>query len=130
MGDSNLPPGVTGNEYQIAGPDREWDDYRECDSEGFSTQTITDFGTNSLNTAIDHVKVVADSLRLLGGLDEHTRQLTTAVHYIRQALSDVVSADVDGKCPFGSDVSLESYLGVETWECPICRVLHQTEEDR
>lgn len=25
----NYPPGVTGNEYEIAGPDREWSDERE-----------------------------------------------------------------------------------------------------
>ncbi len=24
------PPGVTGNEYQIAGPDRDWEDTRTC----------------------------------------------------------------------------------------------------
>lgn len=28
---SNYPPGVTGNEYEIAGPDREFTDERECD---------------------------------------------------------------------------------------------------
>jgi len=27
---SNLPPGVTGNEYAIGGAEREWDEEREC----------------------------------------------------------------------------------------------------
>lgn len=27
---TNYPPGVTGGEYQIAGPDREWEETREC----------------------------------------------------------------------------------------------------
>lgn len=27
---SNYPPGVTGNEFEIAGPDKEWEIEREC----------------------------------------------------------------------------------------------------
>jgi transcription elongation factor Elf1 len=27
---SNYPPGVTGREYEIAGPDREWEEHRTC----------------------------------------------------------------------------------------------------
>jgi hypothetical protein len=27
---SNYPPGVTGNEYQISGAEREWEEEREC----------------------------------------------------------------------------------------------------
>ena len=28
---SNYPPGVTGNEYEIAGPDSEWEDTHNCE---------------------------------------------------------------------------------------------------
>ena len=28
---SNYPPGVTGNEYQIAGPDSEWEETHYCE---------------------------------------------------------------------------------------------------
>lgn len=28
---SNYPPGVTGNEYAISGPEREWEEDRFCD---------------------------------------------------------------------------------------------------
>ena len=28
---SNYPPGVTGNEYEIAGPDSEWEEELHCD---------------------------------------------------------------------------------------------------
>lgn len=31
---SNYPPGVTGNEYEIAGPDREFTDERDCEGCG------------------------------------------------------------------------------------------------
>lgn len=36
--DSGYPPGVTGNEYEIAGPDKEWEEERTCSNEdcGFS----------------------------------------------------------------------------------------------
>lgn len=37
MSMSNYPPGVTGREYQISGPDREWEDERECEACGKPT---------------------------------------------------------------------------------------------
>ena len=27
---SNYPPGVTGNEFEISGPEREWEEYATC----------------------------------------------------------------------------------------------------
>lgn len=110
---SNLPPGVTGNEYQIAGPDREWDDYRECSSEGFTVRTIDLYGEGLIQKAIE----------MLNG----TGNITVAVSYLRTALSDIETVDVDGECPFGSDVTLQTYHGIESWECPICRTMHETE---
>lgn len=147
---SNYPPGVTGNEYPIAGPDREWDDYRECESEGFSILTITGYGKHRVAEAIEKV---LQTQRAISTLPVHQREsvkdpyrvtpdtgfvradeidlagLTVAVAYLRAALSDIESVDVDGKCPFGGDVTLQTYNGIESWECPVCRETHEKEID-
>lgn len=42
---SNYPPGVTGNEYEIVGPDREFETFRECEScEIVSWVDVTGYG--------------------------------------------------------------------------------------
>jgi hypothetical protein len=42
---SNYPPGVTGNEYEIAGPDREFEDERTCpDCDQVSIVDVTGYG--------------------------------------------------------------------------------------
>jgi hypothetical protein len=37
---SNYPPGVTGSEFQIAGPDREWEVERWCETCQASTSQV------------------------------------------------------------------------------------------
>ena len=39
----NYPPGVTGNEYEIAGPDKEWEEQFVCKSCGFDDVVIKQF---------------------------------------------------------------------------------------
>lgn len=39
---SNYPPGVTGNEYQIAGPDWEQEDHRYCPECGYEVDGTTE----------------------------------------------------------------------------------------
>lgn len=135
--DGSLPPGVTGREYEIAGPDREWDDYRECSSEGFTVLTLTGYGKNQIAQAIEDVLKVQRTITQSSHQDNGVGDifipapdlsgLTVAVSRLRNALSDVQDVDVDGQCPFGGDVTLQVYNGIESWECPACRTLHETE---
>jgi hypothetical protein len=111
---SNLPPGVTGNEYQIAGPDFERDEERICPSEGFSTLTITGYGKERIESVI-------------ALLNEPEPNILVAVHHLRSALGDIWSVDLDGECPFAGDVTVVGYQGTQTWECPVCREVHAEE---
>lgn len=148
---SNLPPGVTGNEYQIAGPDFERDESRECPSEGFTIKTTTGYGEKQIDAALDLILDVQKSLRGLPvrNLDSKTdpyritmsnfvsaeevevaaRRLTAVTAYLRTALSEVETVDVDGECPFAGDVTVQGYNGVVSWECPVCRTTHEEEID-
>ena len=110
----NYPPGVTGNEWQIAGPEREWDETVECDSEGFTVRTISMYGRNQIDNALKE-------------LGEDPLNIHVAIARLRQALSDIETVDVDGKCPFVGDVTLQQYEGESSWECPICREVHMRE---
>jgi hypothetical protein len=113
---SNLPPGVTGNEYQIAGPDHEWDDYRECGQEGFTVRTISLYGQ----------RVLEEVIAVLSG----NGNVMAALHHLRTAMTEIKTIDVDTPCPFGGDVTLERYRGIESWECPVCRTLHEREDEK
>lgn len=117
---SNFPPGVSGNEWQIAGPDHEIDDTRECKSEGVTVKTITDFALLNL----DH------ALEILSGFESKGKPLTSlhaVTAYIQAAKGDVLEGEIVGECPFVGVVTVTYYQGTETWECPVCRTLHENE---
>lgn len=114
---SNLPPGVTGNEYEIAGPDFERDEYRECPMEGTTVRTISGYGMNRLDEAI--------AMLSAGGAN-----LVVVLAHLRSARADIDTIDIDGECPFGGDVTVAGYGGVVSWECPACRTIHEDEMER
>lgn len=120
--DGWLPPGVTGNEFPIAGPDREFDDHRECTSQGFPVKTITDYGVKQIETAIESLRNRDQSDSVLSAIN-----VNAAIARLRDAQSDIRDTDVDGECPFEGDVTIMQYNGIESWECPVCRVVHETE---
>ena len=144
---SNLPPGVTGNEWQIAGADREFDDYRECDQPGIGVKTITLYGENQIKEAIESVLEGARVLRNVPTITQYphdppeppkdyiekddaeivARRLTADVSRLRAALSDIMLADVDKPCTWEGTVTVQVYDGMEQWECPLCRHQHENE---
>lgn len=81
---SNYPPGVTGNEWQIAGP-REWDMSVECSSEGFTAITITGYGQKQIKQAIEDLRGEPN--------------VTLALSRLHAALGDITDTDVDGPVP-------------------------------
>lgn len=111
---SNYPPGVTGNEWQIAGPD-EREMSVECSSEGFTVRTTSMYAENQIKAAIEDIN---SGLRML-----------TAVSRLRQALGDIEVIDIETQCPFVGDVTVFRTDGPWTWECPLCRETHEIEED-
>lgn len=146
---SNLPPGVTGNEWQIAGP-KEWEMSVSCSSEGFTALTVTGYGKNQIAQAIEDV---LQCQRTIATLPVHQREsvkdpyrvtpdtgfvradeidlalLTVAVSRLRNALGDITDVDIDMPCPFEGDVIVYQYDGLPTWECPLCRTEHEIEPE-
>lgn len=111
---SNYPPGVTGNEWQIAGPE-EREVSLACSSEGFTALTITGYGKDQIAQAIEDLSGEPNP--------------TLALSRLHSALSDIADVDIDGPCPFEGDVTVYQTDGPPTWECPLCRTLHEIEED-
>ncbi len=104
----------------IAGPDSERDEERECRSEGFSVSTITNYGKKQIKAVISDLQD-----QLPNGLN-----LNQEVARLQAALNDIEEVDIDGECPFEGDVTVIYYNGVITWECPLCRILHEEESER
>ncbi len=103
---SNYPPGVSGFEYQIAGPLSEVDDTREvpeCERfESLVMRTVTRYGTYPLGAI---------------------RTTTKSARRFRRVLGKV--------CTFeGGEVAgiLEDHVWFE-WECPSCGSTNSTEQE-
>lgn len=136
--DGSLPPGVTGNEYQIAGPDWEGDIEVQCDGDGFNTMTVTGYHESNLLAALDRIRKVHEEVRNLPYNDderlervdviEALRGLYAVTAFINNAQGDVMdTGEVDKPCPFEGTVTAEIYQGMRTWVCPLCRRTHEDE---
>ena len=101
---SNYPPGVTGNEIEIAGPSWEGTIERSCDQ--------TDVTIQILNY---------DSVRTIRLLSHRGRPLEA--REIRRACPDFFLAECPAK---DIDVDAWAFGGVLHWTCPACS--HEYEE--
>lgn len=103
---SNYPPGVTGNEPEIAGyPEREAE--RECGA-----------------TA---AFVPREQLIALRSLD---RTVSTAIRQqVRRVLAWADEYEQEHDCAYSGPVTLfDAGLGVATWTCPACGAEHEEEQ--
>ena len=116
---SNYPPGVTGNEWQIAGPDFERDETKECGAEGFNVRTITKYGEG----------LIAQSIEALGRYDGNPHGIPAVQMWLRLALTDIEEVELESVCPFVGDVTVVGWQGVVSWECPLCRTQHEEEPE-
>lgn len=108
MGLSNYPPGVTGNEIQIAGPSWEGEITRTCTAEDVEVEIL---GT--------------DALALLAE-NRAGRTTTMVVDFVRSAYSAYLP-----ECPFiDGEVYAWAYDGVLSWTCPVCGGEYEEEGGR
>lgn len=112
---SNYPPGVTGNEFAIAGPDREWEEEFKCTNDEFEYVMISPYAFEYISklakkySNIDSLAEVKDNLYIyLGHLNAciNLSSITTEVQY--------------GKCGFSDVVLKQSYRDEVWWDCPQC----------
>jgi hypothetical protein len=122
---SNYPPGVTGNEYEIAGGE-ETEEYWECES---MTSSIT-ISMNMLQEMAD------DGLTIYNRLKEHNYTSYQALidqklKSLRDKIHGYIHSDdvIDGDCGFAGYVLKESYRNKQWWSCPNCGTEHEVELD-
>src|SRR4051794_29453197 len=102
---SNYPPGVSGSEWQIAGPDREESRRMECGVVDATLLVLPKEWYEELRRQVDlpaevfarQVKARSQLRNLLDGLHEY---------------DNVV-------CPFDDEVEVAWFRGVGSWTCPL-----------
>ncbi|NBO58573.1 MAG: hypothetical protein EBU73_06505 [Chitinophagia bacterium] len=113
---SNYPPGVNGNEYEIAGPDDEWEDEDfSCSNDEFDYVMISPAAFKYVsNLSKDYYK--ADHLEDVKNNIRHHLSLLSA--YFNS--SDITTEIQYGKCGYTGVVLKQSYRDEVWWDCPYC----------
>lgn len=134
---SNYPPGVTGNERQIAGP-RAIQTTRKCDAKDIRRATMSweaegalqtlrgSLGrmTNVIAQARNHDRTNPDFDKLLELMTE-----LAGNHYaiLNASLRGAQFFSMD-ECPFDGEIEVEYEHGYFYWECPVCGKEHEEED--
>jgi len=106
---SNYPPGVTGNEPEINGPEWEGTVERACEQEA------------DLNIVGQEVASLINAY-VTSQYDEFVeKRLLRAIKYKNRPF--ILSTD----CPFYDTVDAVIYDGMLRWECPLCGYDHEEE---
>ena len=113
---SNLPPGVTGNELEIAGPDWEGEIHRSCDNTDASVITVHP-------DLVSRIETYKTAQR-----DDIRQRAEVSIMNIIRWYSPINYEEI-GDCPWEGDVSAWAYGGVLHWTCPICRYDHEEIEN-
>jgi hypothetical protein len=111
---SNLPPGVSGNEYQIAGAQQEQDRTMECEAEEVQIVTISGFGQDRIERALELIR------------ESGNKPARDIYSYLLTAMDEVNKVDME-VCPFVGNVTVYRHGSDEWWRCPLCNTDHQDE---
>lgn len=97
---SNLPPGVTGNELEIAGPSSEGEVSRSC------TQTHVE------------IEILGDEAKKILAARKHSTAWGAVTAEDLASMAVTIALD---ECPFiDMEVDAWVYGGVLNWTCPVC----------
>jgi hypothetical protein len=112
---SNYPPGVTGNEFEISGPDREWEEEFQCENDEFEYVMISP-ETFEFMSELGNRKYRTDTFELVKKNVYHYVSMIDAMFNSSSITTQVQVA----KCGFVGDVLKQSYRDETWWECPHC----------
>lgn len=112
---SNYPDGVTGNEYEIAGPDKEWEEEFECENDEFQFVMIHPDTFEYISKLGRDLIRIKDSDNWQSLLYQYASRISTSVN-----MSDITSEIQTEKCGFVGYVDKQSYRGQIWWQCPRC----------
>ena len=111
---SNYPPGVTGNEYEIAGPDKEWEDeHWECTNQKYEVAIVP-------QSLVRSCKKFSDGVYQTEEIEERKRNITHYMHSIRFNLQSNEIVEQTMPCGYIGDVIKQMYNGMIFWTCPRC----------
>lgn len=108
MASSNYPPGVSGNEYEIAGADSEWEELEDCNGE-----------IEIMPIPYDSAEAIVDAIKSVKDLDD-IEDLKATIRFLQSAVENFIDTSITITCPLDEEVYKESYRGITRWECPIC----------
>lgn len=115
----NYPPGVTGNEWQIAGyPEGVW--HGECQASEYNVAPLY-----LVETAIERIRLglTATSSRTY---EERVYDVLVRVEQGLRVLWDDARPD-GSQCDWEGDVDAVFTLDTVEWECPRCGTAHEDE---
>jgi predicted RNA-binding Zn-ribbon protein involved in translation (DUF1610 family) len=112
---SNYPPGVSGLEYEIAGPDNEWEEEFECE-----------------NTNLRYVRISEHAFKYCSNIGKKIHK-SEGIQYLKENfynhastinvmfnMPDISPEVIVTECDYVGIVLKESYRGKVYWECPSC----------
>lgn len=119
----HYPEGVSGNEFEIAGPDTEQEEQRTCGVAGVTLQTIEPEG----------VAFLAEFTAVLRELIQYRAPHPEAVDYVMKLATKMgacISPPVEMDCPFDGEVLVTTFGDEQWWVCPLCHARHESGDDR
>jgi len=120
---SNYPPGVTGNEYAIAGPDREIEEEDwECSNDSYQVAIVP-------KALIEACKRFSYGNYQTAEIQKRIDSITHHMFVIGMYVNDY---DIDYKtvkCGYFGGVIKHEYRGRIFWECPKCHHEYEYEVD-
>jgi hypothetical protein len=122
MSRSNLPPGVTGGEYEIAGPDYEAEEFHACCAKTVDWHVLTSVQLRSLEALVAGVRSLAFPP------PGETPPVPVRLYGLAAALEQVEKVSFD-ECPFAGEVMVFGYRGRRWWRCPACGADYENDDD-
>lgn len=124
---SNYPPGVTGNEYAIAGPDAEFDLDVTCADDGDGGAVSISVVDATARSALKNLQTFL--VKALEAFD--SGDADAARRWVAQAKGQAFMAGHDDveleRCPFVGTVTVQAFHGEMWWDCPLCGMEHRSE---
>lgn len=112
---SNYPPGVSGNEFAIAGPDKEWEEEMACSNEEFEYVMITPEAFKFASGFGYKIYRSNEIEFIRGNIEKFIREFNTHFNH-----SPMTGDTQYVSCGYVGEVMKYSYRDEIWWDCPQC----------
>jgi hypothetical protein len=129
---SNYPPGVTGREYAISGPEAEVETEVVCGMKDITLRNLPQTSLDILMTARSKIVILTQHYfppDVVPPFDEEREQIASEVYRLLERALRPVSEGATVDCPFEGEVTVSWYGGIGSWTCPCCGYDHEIQYD-